>query len=162
MPYIKQDRRLEVDPIVGLMAVNDVIVQDLSYILLEFCKRSVNPSYNNYKNFCGELRQCATEIERKVFRPLYDEAFELTIVCDIEQERREQLEPIVELMIEKEIKVNGDLNYVLFKYCKFHVEPPYTSFKDFCGKLRRIARDIEKDILAPYEDEKERENGSVY
>jgi hypothetical protein len=46
---------------------------DLNYILYAFCKRHVNPSYNNYKNFCGELRQCATEIERRLLGPYEDE-----------------------------------------------------------------------------------------
>jgi len=47
---------------------------DLNYILFAFCRRHVKPSYNNYKNFCGELRQCATEIERRLLGPYEDEA----------------------------------------------------------------------------------------
>ncbi len=73
MPYIKQNERSAMDQIVNMM--DDWGVQadgDLNYILYAFCKRYVKPSYNNYKNFCGELRQCATEIERKLLGPYED------------------------------------------------------------------------------------------
>lgn len=67
MPYIKKEKRPEMDKIVKLMAKMGVKADgDLNYILFAFCKRQVKPSYNNYKNFCGELRQCATEIERRL------------------------------------------------------------------------------------------------
>jgi len=73
MPYIKQIDREEMDEIVQLMDRNDVCVDgDLNYILYAFCKRHIVPSYNNYKNFCGELRQCATEIERRLLAPYED------------------------------------------------------------------------------------------
>lgn len=73
MPYIKQNDRSSMDHVVDLMDVWDVKADgDLNYILYAFCKRHVNPSYNNYKNFCGELRQCATEIERRLLGPYED------------------------------------------------------------------------------------------
>ena len=73
MPYIKQNERSSMDQIVDMM--DDWGVQangDLNYILYAYCKRHVKPSYNNYKNFCGELRQCATEIERRILAPYED------------------------------------------------------------------------------------------
>ena len=67
MPYIKQTRRDQVDEIVALMMACSIRADgDLNYVLYKFCKEAVEPSYNNYKNFCGELRQCATEIERRL------------------------------------------------------------------------------------------------
>jgi hypothetical protein len=67
MPYINPYRREEVDTVVRAMeGVNVVADGDLNYILFKFCKENVKPSYSNYKNFCGELRQCATEIERRL------------------------------------------------------------------------------------------------
>jgi hypothetical protein len=67
MPYIKQERRKQVNIVVEMMRQTCVEADgDLNYILYKFCKENVEPSYNNYKNFCGELRQCATEIERRL------------------------------------------------------------------------------------------------
>jgi hypothetical protein len=60
--------------VIETMVDNKVVANgDLNYILFTFCKKYMTPSYNNYKNFCGELRQCATEIERKLLGP-YEEA----------------------------------------------------------------------------------------
>jgi len=73
MPYIKNYQRENMDEIVESMHLAGVKANgDLNYILYAFCKRHVNPSYNNYKNFCGELRQCATEIERRLLGPYED------------------------------------------------------------------------------------------
>jgi len=73
MPYIKLEERPRCDDVIKSMLANDVVVNgDLNYILFAFCKRYIKPSYNNYKNFCGELRQCATEIERKILAPYED------------------------------------------------------------------------------------------
>jgi len=73
MPYIKQNERSAMNQIVDMM--DDWGIQadgDLNYVLFAYCKRYVKPSYNNYKNFCGELRQCATEIERRILAPYED------------------------------------------------------------------------------------------
>lgn len=73
MPYIKHEDRSTMDKIVLQMIESDVKANgDLNYILFAFCKRCVTPSYSNYKNFCGELRQCATEIERRLLGPYED------------------------------------------------------------------------------------------
>lgn len=82
MPYVVQEYRPVLDIIVQSMArvygqppdapVGLKIDGDLNYILFAFCRRHVKPSYNNYKNFCGELRQCATEIERRLLGPYED------------------------------------------------------------------------------------------
>ncbi len=73
MPYVKQEKRPTLDLIVELMSKLDIKADgDLNYVLFAFCKRYVFPSYNNYKNYCGELRQCATEIERRMLDPYED------------------------------------------------------------------------------------------
>jgi len=73
MPYIKSDRRIEMDKVVELMSNLNVKVDgDLNYILYAYCKRHVKKSYNSFKNYCGELRQCATEIERRLLGPYED------------------------------------------------------------------------------------------
>jgi hypothetical protein len=73
MPYILPEKRPALDKIVVSMFMEGVKADgDLNYILFAFCKRYVEPSYNNYKNYCGELRQCATEIERRLLAPYED------------------------------------------------------------------------------------------
>ncbi len=73
MPYIKQEDRPLMDMVVKAMIDADVRANgDLNYILFAFCKRSVPLNYNSLKNYCGELRQCATEIERKILGPYED------------------------------------------------------------------------------------------
>ncbi len=90
MPYVIPEKRPVLDIIVQSMAtVYDVpkgpyysdgstlkVDGDLNYVLFAFCKRHVKPSYNNYKNYIGELRQCATEIERKLLAKYEDEKIE--------------------------------------------------------------------------------------
>jgi len=77
MPYIKKERRKEVEIVLDAMKKSNIIVNgDLNYILYYYCKYHIKPSYNNYKNFCGELRQCATEIERRILAPYEDTKIE--------------------------------------------------------------------------------------
>ena len=79
----------------------------------------------------------------------------------IKQSRREKLDPLVDLLREKQIKADGDLNYLLYAYCLRHVEPSYNQYKNFCGELRQCVTEIERRLLGPYEDEKIIENGDV-
>ena len=73
MPYIKQELRPNLDEVVEAMENACICANgDLNYVLYAFCKRHITPSYNSYKNFCGELRQCATEIERRIIGPYED------------------------------------------------------------------------------------------
>jgi hypothetical protein len=67
MPYIKQEKRDALDKIVSDMWVADIKADgDLNYLLFAYCKRCIKPSYNNYKNFIGELNECVTEIRRRL------------------------------------------------------------------------------------------------
>ena len=88
MPYVVKEKRPVLDIIVQSMArVYDVpkgvdehytdgsslkADGDLNHILFAFCKRHVKPSYNNYKNFRGELLECAAEIKRRLLDPYED------------------------------------------------------------------------------------------
>lgn len=74
MPYIKQERRVDLDRVNHAMWDANIVADgDLNYLLFRYCKLCVKPSYNNYKNYIGELRQCATEIERRLLAPYEDE-----------------------------------------------------------------------------------------
>jgi len=84
------------------------------------------------------------------------------------------------------VKPNGDINYILFKYCKYHVTESYNAYKSFMGEIyaaanripteayepgsrmrryrdeyREAAEWIRIKILVPYEEEKREENGDV-
>lgn len=74
---------------------------------------------------------------------------------------REKPDRVVKAMIDAEVSANGDLNYILFKYCKYQIIPSYNTLKNYCGELRQCATEIERKIIAPYEEKKEKENGSV-
>ena len=80
----------------------------------------------------------------------------------VKKEKREYLDDVVELMKKVDIQADGDLNYILFKYCKYNVKPSYNNLKNFCGELRQCATEIERTILATYEDKKIIENGEIW
>lgn len=74
MPYVKQAIRPELDQIVDLMKKKGVKANgDLNYILFAFCVRHVSPSYNNYKNFIGELNETGREIGRRLLSSYEDQ-----------------------------------------------------------------------------------------
>ena len=75
--------------------------------------------------------------------------------------KRPEFDPIVALMKALRVKADGDLNYILFKFCKYHYPHSYNSLKNYCGELRQCATEIEREILAPYEEEKKKENGEI-
>ena len=68
---------------------------------------------------------------------------------------------VVKTMDVTDVKVDGDLNYILYAFCKRYVTPSYNNFKNFCGELRQCATEIERRLLGPYEDLKKEENGDV-
>ena len=72
MPYIEDYLRNELDSIVGEMSYAVKVDGDLNYILFKFCKENIRPSYNNYKNFIGELNECVAEIRRRLLAPYED------------------------------------------------------------------------------------------
>jgi hypothetical protein len=79
----------------------------------------------------------------------------------IKPENRPDMDRIVRLMLDMEVKANGDLNYILYAFCKRHVVPNYNNYKNYCGELRQCATEIERRIIAEYEDKKIDENGDI-
>ena len=79
----------------------------------------------------------------------------------VKPETRPKLDEVVNMMVQKSIQANGDLNYILYKFCLIAVDPSYNNYKNFCGELRQCATEIERRILADYEDSKIEENGDV-
>lgn len=84
--------------------------------------------------------------------------------------------PLAKYMREN-VKPNGDINYFLFKFAKYHIKPSYNKYKKFMGNIyeaierttnieykneyRESAEWIRIKLLVPYEEEKCRINGDV-
>jgi hypothetical protein len=79
----------------------------------------------------------------------------------IKKEDRPSKDRVVDVMIKENIVANGDLNYILFKYCKYYIPKSYNNLKNYCGELRQCATEIERRLLAEYENLKEKENGII-
>lgn len=79
----------------------------------------------------------------------------------VKQADRPRLDKVVNMMKEADIKADGDLNYILYAYCKRYVKPSYSNYKNFCGELTECSSEIRRRILARYEDEKILQNGDV-
>lgn len=79
----------------------------------------------------------------------------------VKQERRPELDKVVKSMIDANVVADGDLNYILFKFCRYNVKESYNSYKNYIGELHEAAAEIRRRILAPYEDKKIEENQDV-
>lgn len=79
----------------------------------------------------------------------------------IKPENRSEMDKVVDKMEEVGVKANGDLNYILYKYCLNNIKPSYNNYKNYCGELRQCVTEIERRVLAKYEDKKIEENGDV-
>ena len=79
------------------------------------------------------------------------------------QDRRDELDPLVEGMAYHDIKANGDLSYLNFAYFVRHILPnqSYNVIKNYWAELSLCADEIKRRYLDPYEDEKIRTNGDV-
>lgn len=77
------------------------------------------------------------------------------------KDRREELDQLVELMEKLDIKADGDLNYVLYKFAKRNVSIRYNELKNFLGELNEAAEQVRADILLPYERRLKEEFGDV-
>jgi len=165
MPYIKPVNRPEMDKVVKALCENYLYKNDLVYILFRYCDQYIKPGYNNYKNFCGELNQCAIEIERRTGTK---ESSIVEIDADITDVNFIVCDKKIKFMGNANIQVNGDLNYILYALCLRHVtDIEYSKYwragyyNQYCKELRLASKKITKEILAPYEDQKIIENGDV-
>ena len=79
----------------------------------------------------------------------------------IKKEKRPALDIIVDNMVKNVIVADGDLNYILFKYAKYHIKPGYNEYKNFLWELNEAAEEIRRRLLVPYELKKQVENGEV-
>jgi len=78
-----------------------------------------------------------------------------------DKKRRKEMDQIIQLMQELKVSADGDLNYLLYKFCRTNVGPSYNNYKNFVGELDCCMREIYRRLIAQYEDEKIIENGDV-
>jgi len=79
----------------------------------------------------------------------------------IKQEARPVMDKVVDAMVKAGVVANGDLNYILYKFCKYHIYPSYNNFKNYCGELRQCVTEIERRLLGPHEDDASKRNGDI-
>ena len=85
----------------------------------------------------------------------------------VEQFKRGSLHKVVELMLELGVMPNGDLNYILYKYCQEWIKykavkgESYNNYKAYLGELDCAKQEIYRRQVAEYEDRKKEENGDV-
>ena len=82
----------------------------------------------------------------------------------IPQQRREDLFPEFGAAIPR---TPGELNFVLADTIKFYLErkdgrPSYANYNEVIGVLEALKLEIYRRLVAPYEDQKIRENGDVF
>jgi len=145
MPYVVQERRSVLDPVVDAMVRVDLTMNDIT-------------------NFLTTLAGDTPSISPRQF-PKYQIALKAAYYA--------------------EIWPNGDINYILFKYGKYHITPSYNNYKNYIGAIhqakdkislsetmsassiryvdeyREAAEWIRIKLLTPYEGAKEIENGDV-
>jgi hypothetical protein len=79
----------------------------------------------------------------------------------IEQSKRPAMDKVIDEILLRGVRADGSLNYVLYKLCKKHVTPGYINYRNFVGELRECIEQIERDLIAPYEEEAKQRNGDV-
>jgi len=47
------------------------------------------------------------------------------------------------------VEPNGDINYILFKYCKYYIKPSYNNYKMFMGEIYDAMKCIVKECPTP-------------
>ncbi len=136
MPYVKQERRPDLDPVVEEMVKTGLEKGVVESFLLQLTKIS------------GIVCYTTRGIDRA-----------------LKEADKSNVEP------------NGDINYILFKCCKYHIKPSYNNYKAFIGEIYKVvdilfagdfkdeyresAEWIRIKILTPYEEKAIEKNGDV-
>ncbi len=136
MPYVLQERRPDLDPVVEALVEANLTAEGMTQLLIRI------------EGYINTLAKIPSEYV-----------------------------PVLAALTIAKAEPNGDLNYVLFKYAKYHIKPSYNNYKGFIGSIhkameqvvlkvyideyREAAAEIRRRILGPYEDLKIEENGDV-
>lgn len=90
----------------------------------------------------------------------------------IKQNKRERLDPIIDVLHQELVNIQlddekgnieGNLNYIITKlFTKVYSSPSYKEINDAIGVLECCKLEYYRKVAAPYETNKEYENGEVY
>lgn len=75
--------------------------------------------------------------------------------------RRIHLDKIINEMVKQEVIADGDLNYILFKFAKYHIDHRYNTLKNYCAELNECAEEIRRRFIVPREKQAMAENGDI-
>ncbi|MFH1978991.1 MAG: hypothetical protein ABII97_01210 [Patescibacteria group bacterium] len=155
MPYLVPEIRPKYKAVLDLMILHRALVMNnLISLLFSYCKEHVEASYNNYKNFRSDAIECAKEIERRMHEFVHPD---LRGFPENTSESWTKVCPeILKAMKNAEVVGNGDLNYILFYFCRYYVLAPSGFVAKLWDAWEKMGR-----IIAPYEDKKIIENGDV-
>lgn len=86
----------------------------------------------------------------------------------IKQDKRDALERVISVLngiFHRDVGLSekgftGNLNYILYRIAKEHCHK-YADFAAFIGELEAAKLEIYRKLVAPYEEKKEEENGSI-
>jgi len=79
-----------------------------------------------------------------------------------DEPERKELDRAVDLLRDLGAhRISGQLNYVLFALCRRYVPKSYEGLRNFLAEIHEAECEIRRRILAPYEDQKSKENGDV-
>jgi hypothetical protein len=59
--------------------------------------------------------------------------------------------PMYQLFQTLDVKPNGEINYILFKYCKYYIKPSYNNYKLYVGCLHDLIYKIETEKRGSFE-----------
>jgi len=84
----------------------------------------------------------------------------------IKMERRKRLELSIKLIIDflREVPEeyrDGEINYIVTVILKRSYDPKYFNYNRAIGVLECVKQEFYRKVVAPYEELKEKENGSV-
>jgi len=82
----------------------------------------------------------------------------------IKKTEREYYNNIIKELARYDINANGDLNYILYAYFKnYYIKKDisYNRIKNYISELEECIAEIRRTVLAPYEDQKMQENGTI-
>lgn len=79
-----------------------------------------------------------------------------------EEKRAGKCDEIVQLMKDLNIQIDGELNYIIFKFIRQTTPDKYNALKNAMGELEMCKLELYRRLMAVREEVVMRENGDVF